>query len=112
MVLRIRKAHKCLERVATRPPEDSAPPTGSASSPQRGKSAGNTEVASAPRQDPWVAAPTQADQPISSARATTGFPRPSELFDNWAGGGLPIAVLLLQKRAAETVRRRPWSCAP
>jgi hypothetical protein len=45
-----------------------------------GKPAGNTSVASA-----------------------TGFPRPSELFDNWAAVGLlialgVIAVLLLRKR--------------
>jgi hypothetical protein len=45
----------------------------------------------------------QAGQPIAAARATTGFPRPSELFDNWAAVGLlialgVIAVLLLRKR--------------
>ena len=68
-----------------------------------GKPAGNTAVASAPRQAPRVAAPAQAGQPIATARPATGFPRPSELFDNWAGVGLlialgVIAVLLLRKR--------------
>jgi hypothetical protein len=52
---------------------------------------------------PRVAAPAQAGQPIASARPATGFPRPSELFDNWAAVGLlialgVIAVLLLRKR--------------
>ena len=68
-----------------------------------GKPAGSSAVASAPRQAPRVAAPSQVGQPIATARATTGFPRPSELFDNWAAGGLllalgVIAVLLLRKR--------------
>jgi hypothetical protein len=68
-----------------------------------GKPAGNTSVASAPRQAPRVAATIQAGQPIATARPTTGFPRPSELFDNWAAVGLlialgVIAVLLLRKR--------------
>ncbi len=67
------------------------------------KPAGNTSVTSAPRQAPRVAAPAQAGQPIASARPATGFPRPSELFDNWAAVGLlialgVIAVLLLRKR--------------
>ena len=68
-----------------------------------GKPAGNAAVASAPRQAPRVAAPAQAGQPIASARPATGFPRPSELFDNWAAVGLlialgVIAVLLLRRR--------------
>jgi hypothetical protein len=69
-----------------------------------GKSAGNTAVTSAPRQAPRVAAPVQAGQPIAPARPTTGFPRPSELFDNWAAVGLLIALsvisaLLLRRKA-------------
>ncbi|MEY3547688.1 MAG: hypothetical protein RLZZ552_55 [Verrucomicrobiota bacterium] len=68
-----------------------------------GKTVGNAAVASAPRQAPRVAAPSQVGQPIATARPTTGFPRPSELFDNWAAVGLlialgVIAVLLLRKR--------------
>ncbi len=68
-----------------------------------GKSAGNTAVTSAPRQAPRVTPPAKAGQPIATARPTTGFPRPSELFDNWAAVGLlialgVIAVLLLRKR--------------
>jgi hypothetical protein len=68
-----------------------------------GKPAGNTSVASAPRQAPRVSAPAEAGQPIASVRPATGFPRPSELFDNWAAVGLlialgVIAVLLLRKR--------------
>jgi hypothetical protein len=67
------------------------------------KAAGNTAVGSTPRQAPRVAAPAQAGQPIATARPTTGLPRPSELFDNWAAVGLlialgVIAVLLLRKR--------------
>jgi len=60
---------------------------------------------SLPRPDkaPRVAPPAQAGQPIALARPSTGFPRPSELFDNWAAVGLlialgVIAVLLLRKR--------------
>jgi len=68
-----------------------------------GKPAGNATVASSPRQASRVAAPSQTGQPIASARPATGFPRPSELFDNWAAVGLllalgVIAVLLLRKR--------------
>ncbi len=68
-----------------------------------GKSAGNTAVTSAPRQAPRVAPPAQAGQPIAPARPSTGFPRPSELFDNWAAVGLlialgAIAALLLRRR--------------
>ena len=68
------------------------------------KPASNAAVASAPRQAPRVAPPSQAGQPIATARPTTGFPRPSELFDNWAAVGLlialgVIAVLLLRKRS-------------
>jgi hypothetical protein len=68
-----------------------------------GKTAGSAAVASAPRQAPRDAAPAQAGQPIATARPATGFPRPSELFDNWAAVGLiialgVIAVLLLRKR--------------
>jgi hypothetical protein len=68
-----------------------------------GKPAGNAAVASAPRQAPRVAAPAQTGQPIATARPATGFPRPSELFDNWAAVGLlialgVIAVLLMRKR--------------
>jgi hypothetical protein len=67
------------------------------------KAAGNTAVGSTPRQAPRIAPQAQAGQPIAAARATTGFPRPSELFDNWAAVGLlialgVIAVLLLRKR--------------
>ena len=67
------------------------------------KSASNAAVASTPRQAPRVAPPAQVGQPIAPARATTGLPRPSELFDNWAAVGLlialgVIAVLLLRKR--------------
>ncbi len=63
----------------------------------------NTAVNSIPRQAPRVAAPSQVGQPIAAARPSTGFPRPSELFDNWAAVGLlialgVIAVLLLRKR--------------
>jgi hypothetical protein len=68
-----------------------------------GKTAGNAAVNSIPRQAPRVAAPSQVGQPIAAARPSTGFPRPSELFDNWAAVGLlialgVIAVLLLRKR--------------
>ena len=68
-----------------------------------GKSAGNTAVTSAPRQAPRVTPPAKAGQPIATARPATGFPRPSELFDNWAAVGLlialgVIAVLLLRRR--------------
>jgi len=40
---------------------------------------------------------------MATARPTTGFPRPSEPFDNWAAAGLlillgVIAALLLRKR--------------
>lgn len=67
------------------------------------KSTGNTAVGSTPRQAPRVTPPAKAGQPIATARPTTGFPRPSELFDNWAAVGLlialgVIAVLLLRKR--------------
>ena len=67
------------------------------------KPAGNTTVASAPRQAPRIAPPVQAGQPIAAARPATGFPRPSELFDNWAAVGLlmalgAIAVLLMRRR--------------
>jgi hypothetical protein len=69
-----------------------------------GKSTGNAAVASAPRQAARVAAPAQTGQPNAAARPSTGFPRPSELFDNWAAVGLlialgVIAVLLLRKRS-------------
>jgi hypothetical protein len=69
-----------------------------------GKPAGSAAVASAPRQAPRVAPPAQAGQPIATAHPATGFPRPSELFDNWAAVGLllalgVIAVLLLRKRS-------------
>ena len=69
-----------------------------------GKPAGSSAVISAPRQAPRVAPPAKANQPISIARSATGFPRPSELFDNWAAVGLlialgVIAVLLLRKRS-------------
>ena len=68
-----------------------------------GKPSSNASVASAPRQAPRIAPPVQAGQPIATARPATGFPRPSELFDNWAAVGLlialgVIAVLLLRKR--------------
>jgi hypothetical protein len=67
------------------------------------KPAGSAAVASAPRQAPRVTPPAKAGQPIASARPSTGFPRPSELFDNWAAVGLlialgAIAVLLLRRR--------------
>ena len=67
------------------------------------KPAGSAAVASAPRQAPRIATPAQGAQPIAAARPATGFPRPSELFDNWAAVGLlialgVIAVLLLRKR--------------
>ena len=67
------------------------------------KPAGNAAVASAPRQAPRVAPPAKADQPIAAAPPSTGFPRPSELFDNWAAVGVTvalgvIAMLLLRKR--------------
>jgi hypothetical protein len=67
------------------------------------KPAGNAAVASAPRQAPRIAPPVQAGQPIAAGRPSTGFPRPSELFDNWAAVGLlialgVIAVLLLRRR--------------
>jgi hypothetical protein len=67
------------------------------------KAAGNAAVSAAPRQAPRVIPPAQVGQPIAPARPTTGFPRPSELFDNWAAVGLlialgVIAVLLLRKR--------------
>ena len=67
------------------------------------KPASNAAVASAPRQAPRIAPPVQAGQPITPARPSAGFPRPSELFDNWAAVGLlialgVIAVLLLRKR--------------
>jgi len=67
------------------------------------KAAGNAAVAPAPRQAPRVAPPSKAGQPIDAAPPSTGFPRPSELFDNWAAVGLlialvVIAVLLLRKR--------------
>lgn len=67
------------------------------------KPAGSAAVASAPRQAPRIAPPIQAGQPIATARPSAGFPRPSELFDNWAAVGLlialgVIAVLLLRKR--------------
>ena len=67
------------------------------------KPAGSAAVASAPRQAPRIAPPVQAGQPITPARPSAGFPRPSELFDNWAAVGLlialgVIAVLLLRKR--------------
>jgi hypothetical protein len=55
------------------------------------------------RRNTGKTAPAQAGQPIATARPATGFPRPSELFDNWAAVGLiialgVIAVLLLRKR--------------
>ena len=67
------------------------------------KPTGNAAVAVTPRQAPRIAPPVQAGQPIASVRPATGFPRPSELFDNWAAVGLlialgVIAVLLLRKR--------------
>jgi hypothetical protein len=68
------------------------------------KPAGSSAVISAPRQAPRVAPPVQAGQPIAAARPAAGFPRPSELLDNWAAVGLlialgVIAVLLLRKRS-------------
>lgn len=68
------------------------------------KPAGNTSVASAPRQAPRIAPQAQAGQPIATARPSTGFPRPSELFDSWSAVGLlvalgVIAVVLLRKRS-------------
>jgi len=68
-----------------------------------GKPSSNASVASAPRQAPRIAPPVQAGQPISTVRPSAGFPRPSELFDNWAAVGLlialgVIAVLLLRRR--------------
>ncbi len=67
------------------------------------KPGSNAAVASAPRQAPRIAPPVQAGQPIAAAHASPGFPRPSEVFDNWAAVGLLIAlgiigVLLLRKR--------------
>ncbi len=67
------------------------------------KPASNGAVAVTPKQTPRIAPPAQAGQPIATARPATGFPRPSELFDNWAAVGLlialgVIAVLLLRKR--------------
>jgi hypothetical protein len=68
-----------------------------------GKPAGNAAVTSAPRQAARVAPPAKASQPNALVRPSTDFPRPSELFDNWAAVGLllalgVIAVLLLRKR--------------
>jgi hypothetical protein len=57
-----------------------------------GNAAGNAATATAPRQAPRVAAPAQTGQPNAAARASSGFPRPSELFDNWTAVGLLIAL--------------------
>lgn len=68
-----------------------------------GKAAGPATVATTPRQAPRIATPAQGAQPNAAAHASSGFPRPSEVFDSWSAVGLLVAlgviiVLLLRKR--------------
>jgi hypothetical protein len=67
------------------------------------KVAGSAAVATNPRQVPRITTPAQAAQPNAAAHASSGFPRPSEVFDSWSAIGLlvslcVIVVLLLRKR--------------